>query len=160
MKRKPAWRRYVLFLVGTGAGAAMFTYGHSYLVCDTDGALRILATVCAILVGFLLAVITMAGDPRNLPSGNWRAAAIYREEIARGLRRHKLLFYAYLSTICLALLAVLFEPWEVLDRAALSFGVSVVFWSFGLPGWLEKVQMERLASETERRFEEAKNPSP
>lgn len=166
MSRGVAWGRLALLASGMAAGGAMLRWGHTLTDGNSD-ALRVLVTAFSILVGFLIAVITMAGDPRTLYPGSWRVASAHQREIRLALRRYQLLFYAYLTVILLILLSQLFGRLAVetpavlwLDRASLSLGVAALIWSFGLPTRLIRVQMDRLQDEVDNRKETAKSPSP
>ena len=76
---------------------------------STRAGLRILATVLAILTGFLIAIITMLGDPRSLLAGSWRVASAHRAEVRHALDRFAVLFYVYLVTIATVFAASLLE---------------------------------------------------
>ena len=165
MNRGLSWGRLVLFAAGAIPGGAMLRWGHVLTDGNTDAS-RILVTAFSILVGFLIAVITMSGDPRGLYPGSWRMASAHAREIRRALCRYQLLFYAYLGVILLVLLAKLFGRLATeipavlwLDRLSLSLGVAALIWSFGLPTRLIRVQMERLQDEVATRKEAAKTTS-
>ena len=150
------WR--TLFI---GAGLLIF-FGMLFVrVPYAEGnveALRILVTAFSILAGFLIAIITMAGDPKMLYPGSWKVASAHRRQIKRALNRYRWLFYVYLAVITLAFAAALFGKVAAqcpvmywLERCALSLGVAALFWSFGLPTAIIRIQLDRLSGEVDDR---------
>ena len=157
MRRRISISR-VLF-VGTGLAifAAMLCLRAPYANGNVE-ALRILVTAFSILAGFLIAIITMAGDPKMLYPGTWKVASAHRREIKRALTRYQCLFYVYLTVIVLAFSAALFSKIATnlqivnwIERVALSLGVAALFWSFGLPTAIIRIQLDRLTGEVEER---------
>jgi hypothetical protein len=59
----------------------------------------VIVTVFTVFAGFLIAVITILGDPAMIPQGSWRKAEARRDSIERRLRTHVWLFFIYLITI-------------------------------------------------------------
>ena len=121
-------------------------------------AFRILVTAFSILAGFLIAIITMAGDPKMLYPGTWKVASAHRREIRRALTRYQCLFYVYLTVIVLAFASALFGRAAAdfpslywIERLALSLGVAALFWSFGLPTAIIRIQLDRLSGEVDER---------
>lgn len=115
-------------------------------------------TAFSILAGFLIAIITMAGDPKMLYPGTWKVASAHRREIRRALTRYQCLFYVYLTVIVMAFGAALFAKVAAdfpvvrwMERVALSLGVAALFWSFGLPTAIIRIQLDRLTGEVEDR---------
>lgn len=113
-------------------------------------ALRIAATVLSILSGFLIATITLAGDPKALLPGSWRLASAHRNETRRVLDRFAILFYAYLCAIVVVFCAAMLGPYlpqcaaRWLGHAGLSIGLAALVWSFGLPAAIRSIQLDRL----------------
>ncbi len=109
----------------------------------------IVVTVFSILAGFLVAVITLLGDPRG---EGWKALQLGKRELEARLLRHRLLFYLYLSTLGLAL-ATLLVPAEYasvkiwFERFFVGFTVFVFLASFSLPTALSRLQMEKYQAE-------------
>ena len=69
-----------------------------------------------------------------------------------------MLFYLYLIVIVLILLTTLGSEYEAktalilwLERCSLSLGFTALFYSFGLPHSLVRIQEERLQEEIDRR---------
>ena len=148
--------RVVFILVGLAIGGTTFWFSEP--LTDNIEAIRILVTVFSILAGFLIAIITMLGDPRALYKGSWRVASAHRRQIHQGLMRYAVLFYMYLVVIALAFIAALLARVtsdeaivRLVERFVFSAGVAALFWSFGLPTAIIRVQKDRLDEEVERR---------
>ncbi len=150
--------RRVLFLVG---GALVFVAVLIFGGPITNGsqeALRLLVMTISILAGFLIAIITLSGDPQMLYLGSWRIASLHATEIGRALSRYRMLFYIYLLVIVITLLATLTDGHRInctvvhwIDRCALGLGFTALYFSFGLPGSLIRIQKDRLEEEVKRR---------
>lgn len=164
MKKPVAWGRIAFILLGMVPGGLLFTFGPLPDQESNSAALRILATVLAILTGFLIAIITILGDPRALYPGSWRVASAHRRQISRALYRFTFLFYAYLVTILAVFSAALlvgYAPCSVqrlVTHVALCFGVTALCWSFGLPWSIQQAQMSRLDAEIAGRREKSAGP--
>lgn len=157
MKKPVAWGRVAFLLLGMVPGGVLGVFGPLPDQDSNTAALRILATVLAILTGFLIAIITMLGDPQSLYRGSWRVASAHRRQVGRALLRFTLLFYVYLATILVVFAAALlvgYAPCPVqrlVTHAALCLGVTALCWSFGLPWSIRQAQMSRLDAEVASR---------
>jgi len=159
VKLKISKVRFVYLLVGLVIAGTWVFFGGA-LVQSNFEALRILVMAFSILAGFIIAAITMSGDPKLLYPGSWRIASAHARNIRTALLRYKLLFYVYLSVIFLAFLATLFggnpvyAPCVVwLERIAVGVGLAALFWSFGLPTSIIRTQTDRLDEEVRRRHD-------
>ena len=158
MKRDIAWTRVAAFAVGLAPTALLLAIGPLPSEAS-ESAVKVLATVLSILTGFLIAIITMLGDPRNLLAGNWRVGSVHRREIKRALNRFSALFYLYLAAIGMAFVASLVDgsiPCSVhrwIEHIALSVGAGALALSFGLPMAVRREQMRRLDEAVEDRRE-------
>lgn len=157
MSRQISKARLAYLLVGL-AIAVIWIFFVGALVKSNFEALRILVMAFSILAGFIIAAITMSGDPKLLYPGSWRIANAHSRNIRTALLRYKFLFYVYLSVIILAFLATLFggnpvyAPCVVwLERVAVGVGLAALFWSFGLPTSIIRTQTDRLEEEVRRR---------
>ena len=156
MKREVSWRRVAAFGVGVAPTAVLLGIGPLPAEAS-ESALKVLATVLSILTGFLIAIITMLGDPRNLLAGSWRLGSVHRREIKRALNRFSALFYLYLAAIAMAFVASLVDgsiPCSVhrwIEHVALSVGAGALALSFGLPMAVRREQMRRLDEAVENR---------
>lgn len=128
------------------------------LIHGNDNAINIIVTVFSILAGFLVAIITIIGDPSSLPSGSWQRARLGSEVLYNRLERHKLLFLLYLITLLLIFISVLIkgkivflEPW--IERVYLFFSISAFSLSFQLPYSLMNLHKERIEQEIDSRRE-------
>jgi len=142
--------------------SAIGAYFGQPLIHGNDNAINIIVTVFSILAGFLVAIITIIGDPSSLPSGSWQRARLGSEVLYNRLARHKLLFLMYLTTLLLIFVSVLVKgKFELLDtwfeRTYLFFSISAFSLSFQLPSALMNLHMERIEQEIESRRETEKN---
>ena len=158
MKQPVAWGRLAFIVAGIVPAAFLFWRGPAISDGVTSPTLGILATVFSILAGFLMAVITMLGDPRGVYMGSWRTASAHRRQIKNALQRFVMLFYAYLATILAAFAAALLEEYDAggicvswVRHFALSLGFATLVWSFSLPIVIFRTQMNRLDEEVEER---------
>lgn len=130
-------------------------YGQP-LIHNNDSAVNIIVTVFSVLAGFLIAIITIIGDPSSLPSGGWQRAELGSKVLYARLVRHKLLFLMYLFTLLLIFVSVLIkgkysaiEIW--IERIYLFFAISAFTLSFQLPQALMNLHTERIEHEIESR---------
>jgi len=141
------------------AGLAAY-YGEPYIK-ENPEAISVLITVFTVFAGFLVAIITIVGDPSMIPSGSWRIAEMRHDDIEARLIRHVWLFMAYLISIALLFATVMFhkapdelvsEPIKVWTaRLCLFLGTLSFLLTFSLPGALLKLQMARVRNEIARR---------
>ena len=115
-----------------------------------------IVTVFSILAGFLIAVITLIGDPKSLPLGTWRAARLASERTYSRLVRQQWLFYIYLLALVLIFVSMLAKKKfpavnHVIEYAYLFFSNAAFIFSFRLPGTLMELQKERVEQEIEER---------
>ena len=147
-------RYAIAVILYSGAGAF---YGQP-LIHGNDNAINIIVTVFSILAGFLVAIITIIGDPSSLPSGGWQRARLGSEVLYNRLTRHRLLFLLYLTTLLLIFIASLIkgkvpyiEIW--IERIYLFFSIAAFSLSFQLPTSLMNLHKERIEHEIESRRE-------
>jgi hypothetical protein len=153
-------RRIIFAVVCFAIGGVSSYYSQPYIHENSD-ALLVITTVFAVFAGFMVAIITILGDPAYIPEGNWRAPETRRDSIERKIAWHVALFILYLITISLVFVAVVVKktPDSIvgewikvwIDRSYMFFGVSTFLLSFALPTMLHKTQMARIDAETERR---------
>lgn len=149
--------RIILILAGLAVAAILLRVGPPADSGTGGEAIRILVIVLSILSGFLIAAITMLGDPKRLPAGSWRVASADRRRVRRPLDRLIILFYAYLSAIFLALVFSILQEHipDCLSRwlrhAVLSFGAAILVWSFGIPSVIRQELFQNLDKEVENR---------
>lgn len=134
-------------------------YGQPYIHNNSE-AINIIVTVFSILAGFLVAVITIVGDPSGLPSGSWRLARVSSEQVYTRMNRHRLLFLMYLFTLLLIFIVSLingyfprFELW--VERVYLFLAIAAFTISFQLPSALMSLHAERIEHEISARRKEA-----
>lgn len=144
----------IAIILYSGAGA----YWGQPLIHGNDNAVNIIVTVFSVLAGFLVAVITIIGDPSSLPSGGWQRARLGSEVLYNRLTRHRLLFTMYLLTLLFIFIAslmrgkvVMLDIW--IERIYLFFAISAFTLSFQLPTSLMNLHKERIEHEIESRRE-------
>jgi hypothetical protein len=147
---------YIAFCI-IGAGAAAY-YAQPAAEKNPD-LILIIITVFAIFAGFLIAIITIIGDPVMIPEGSWRVSELGRDRMEGRLLWHIILFCLYLATIGLLFVGVVLEKtlqdgslWKLwIERAYLFFGIVSFLLTFMLPASLLEMQRARYDAETERR---------
>src|SRR5581483_10401799 len=140
-------------------------YCEPFLAGNSD-ALIILVTVMTVFAGFLVAIVTILGDPSLIPQGSWRIAESRRDAIEKRLIAHTWLFGCYLVAIALMFAAALLQkaPIEMvgpevrtwIGRGYLFFGVFCFLLTFGLPASMLKFQRARIDNEIENRRHDAR----
>lgn len=126
------------------------------LIHGNQDAINVIVTVFSILAGFLVAVITLVGDPKSLPSGSWQVARLGSDLTYNRLIRHKWLFKAYLITLFLIFFSIVvkskFTKTQIILEYIYMFFASIsCFLSFKLPTALMELQRERIEHEIEER---------
>lgn len=156
-------RRYRrgIFIAFCAAIGGLGAYVCQPFVDPNSDAVLIVITVFTVFAGFLVAIITILGDPALLPEGSWRAAENRRDTLERRLIWHSWLFTAYLITIGLLFVGVVLAKVQLSDdhlwiktwteRGYLFFGITSFFLSLALPWALMGVQRHRVDAEIERR---------
>ena len=149
-------RRKVLLAIAVPLWSLILTYYLQPYIHGNQDAINVIVTVFSILAGFLVAVITLVGDPSALPQGSWRLARLGSDLTYNRLTRKKWLFVLYLLTLALIFLGVLIKgkhpPIEVwLERIYLFLAISAFILSFMLPSALMKLQKERIEQEIAHR---------
>src|SRR5690554_4645394 len=136
------------------------SYFGQPLIHGNQDAINVIVTVFSILAGFLVAVITLVGDPKSLPSGSWQVARMGSDLTYNRLIRHKWLFKAYLVTLFLIFVSIVIKNKYPTVQLILEYGYMFsatisCFLSFKLPSALIELQQERIEHEiTERRKKE------
>jgi hypothetical protein len=155
--------RLLFFVVCAAIGAAVSWISQPYVHENSD-ATTVIVTVMTVLAGFMIAIITVLGDPTSVPDGTWRTVEARRENIESKIIRHAYLFTLYLLALAFLFAATVLKkvpekdlwyglsPWvKWIDYAYVFFGVTSFLLTFSLPFSLQKIQMERLKLEAQRR---------
>lgn len=146
----------VCLVLWGGVGA----YFCQPLIHGNQDAINVIVTVFSILAGFLVAVITLVGDPKSIPSGGWQIARLGSDLTYNRLSRHKWLFNSYLITLFLIFISIVIQDKYpaiqlFLEYTYMFFASISCFLSFKLPGALIELQQERIEQEiAERRKKE------
>ncbi|QOR37145.1 hypothetical protein HNO52_00480 [Billgrantia diversa] len=132
------------------------SYFGQPLIHGNQDAINVIVTVFSILAGFLVAVITLIGDPKSLPSGGWQMARLGSDLTYNRLVRHKWLFKGYLITLFLIFSSIVvkgrFPTTQVILEYIYMFIASIsCFISFKLPSALMELQKERIEHEIQER---------
>jgi len=148
-------------IAGSAFAAGVLAYYCEPFLAGNSDALIILVTVMTVFAGFLVAIVTILGDPSLIPAGSWRIAENRRETLEHRLIAHVWLFACYLIAIALMFAAALIQkaPIDVVGpevriwvgRAYLFFGIFCFFLTLGLPFSMLKFQLSRIDSEIESR---------
>lgn len=142
-----AWERITLFVFAILSGIAAAYYGQSY-IHQNDKAINIIVTVFSILAGFLVALMTIMGDPGGYTSRSWRFFEIKKSIVFSKLARQKWLFNAYLITLGAIFFSSLIEkklPTIALycEYFYLGLAVTAFILSLSLPTALMNIQIAR-----------------
>lgn len=150
-RTKWSWDRILTLLIGIGAGIVGGYYGQP-LIHGNDLAINVIVTAFSILAGFLIAIMTIMGDPSSFSRYSWRAHELSRSTVFRGLRRQQWLFMLYLATVSAMFAGSLLAHassgissrilvW--LERTYLFMAILAFVVSFRLPGTLLRIQLDR-----------------
>jgi hypothetical protein len=148
-----------LFWLGVCAiiGAIGAYYAQPYASHNSDIVL-IIVTVFSVFAGFLIAVITIIGDPIMIREGSWRVAEVGHDTMRSRLFSHIGLFILYLVTISALFIGVIIEkacPHSavkvIVEWLYLFFGITSFLLTFALPASLWNMQKARYEAEIERR---------
>lgn len=154
---------FFLFCIGVGAIGAYFTQPY---VSKNSDLILIIITVVTVFAGFLIAIITIIGDPFLIPEGSWRTPEGGRARMVQRLNLHVALFVLYLITVALLFVGVVLDKalsdhslWKIwIERSYLFFGITSFLLTFGLPVHLIELQTNRYDAETGRRRRDAGLP--
>jgi len=138
-------------------------YGQPLADGNSD-VITIIITVMTVFAGFLVAIITILGDPAMIPEGSWRKAEVRHRRLEGIIIRQTALFYLYLIAIAFLFAGVLIskEPDKVVSKEVkawieygyLFFGVFSFLLTLALPRALGQIQIGRSQAEIERRRKE------
>ena len=136
--------------------AGLTTYLTKPLIEGNQDAVNVIVTVFTILAGFLIALITVIGDPKSLPQGSWQVARLACDRTYNRLARQQWLFYIYLIALVLIFISMLLkskfqEINQYVEYCYLFFSNIAFILSFKLPGTLMELQKERVEEEIKER---------
>lgn len=112
-------------------------------------AMTALVTVFTVLAGFMLAVMALTADGRNLRRMDWRQDTYFLKEIRDRLARYRMMFHLYLLIPALAIVTFIGPAWgEGVQRFAEGFvlflSIFALLWSFRIPGEITSAHVRRL----------------
>jgi len=136
--------------------SALFASKGQPLIHGNDTAVNVIVTVFSILAGFLVAIIAISGDPAFMARGSWRIAEVQRRSINRRLVQQKLLFTVYLTTLGMIFISLLAgkassSAATTIEHAYLFLSSLAFIYSLKLPGFLMRMQQDRIDAEIEAR---------
>lgn len=149
------WRKFG-FLTFTVAFSLVFSWAGQPLIHGNQSAIDVIVTVFSILAGFLVAIIAIIGDPASIPKGSWRVAEIRAPLIDEKINKQKWLFTGYLITLGLIFASLLAaksctQLSALLEHVYLFLSSLAFIYSLKLPGFLSRIQRERVNDEIEAR---------
>lgn len=136
-----------------------FAYFYQPKFHGNSNAITALTTIFSVLAGFLIAVMAIAADERVLRGRTWRHDVGYLELVKRDLRKHRSLFYLYLSVLTLVLASAFNPPLEdsaqiFIERVLLFLSSMALLLSFRLPIYLTKRHIDSLDAIIKQRRED------
>lgn len=163
-------RMRIVFIVICAIFAGVASYfGHS-LMRDNADAVIVITTVMTVFAGFLVAIMTILGDPVMIPKGSWRIAENRHRDLENTIIRHMYLFYLYLIAVGLMFASVLLQKLphgkmpeligDGIEFGCLFFGIWSFLLTLSLPKAIGKIQLARSEAEIEaRRVSEGIRPA-
>lgn len=143
------WFRIGKFCCTAAISGAAGWFGQP-LLHDNSDAIQIIVNVFSILAGFLIAIMTLLGEPSLFRGRTWRSDAVKQSNIYNRLTRHKWLFILYLLILGLVFTVSLITktypdmPLVVwIERLYLGFATMAFLMSLELPQKLMKLQLDR-----------------
>jgi len=141
------WKRLSFFGFAVVSGVAGGAFGQP-LVHGNELAINVIVTAFSILAGFLVAIMTIMGDPGVFGGRSWRANEFNRKRVFNQLARQKWMFILYLATLGLIFAASLLKnilPDLVVwvERIYLGTAITAFILSLGLPSALMNIQLAR-----------------
>lgn len=145
------WRRLAKLTAAILVSVAVGYYCQP-LVAKNKDAVNAVVTIFSILAGFLIAVITLVAEPILRQAKDWQELQLMKQTVKRKLFRQRVLFFIYLLTLGVALSTFLVPENQIdwrrwLEGTFLGLATFVFLASFGLPGSLIKIQMDRYEAE-------------
>ena len=136
---------YLAFAVVVGIAASLWCQP---LVHDNKDAHDVIVVLFSILAGFLVAIMTIVGDPSTYRTVNWRSHERIRKTVFARLARQKYLFYLYIATLGLLFASVLagkrypqVTVWA--EYVYVGLAVTAFLLSIRLPAMLMRIQLDR-----------------
>ena len=153
------WKRTAFISFAAVAGLIAGLFGQPF-IHGNERAISVIVNVFSILAGFLVAIMTIMGDPTGFVTKSWRYAETVRPAVYSKLLRQKYLFILYLLVLTFIMLQSLFEkkfPYiaGLLEQIYFGAAVTAFILSLGLPSALMKIQMDRHDEMIERRRKES-----
>lgn len=152
-------KRLFLILAVAAISGAIAWFAEPHVRGNTDFFVAIV-TIFSVFGGFLVAVLSIAGEPLIAKGGRWTRLELNRDGAIHRMNRAQFLFYIYLLAAVLILIVlalqktcdpVLMVVLRGINLAALWFAVMGVLFSFALPSMLIGIQKAKIDGEIETR---------
>lgn len=155
MKKDIDWDK-VKFAACATLWSGIVSYLGQPLIHGNQDAINVIVTVFSILAGFLIAIITLIGDPKSMPAGSWQVARLGSERMYVRLHRQKWLFTTYLVTLLFIFISMVIKNEFPVLRKGIEYTYMFLssfacIMSFRLPSTLIELQKERIEQEIEAR---------
>ena len=141
------WKRISFFIFSVFCGVFGGAFGQK-LIHGNDAAINVIVTVFSILAGFLVAIMTIMGDPGAFSGRSWRVCEANRSNVFNQLIRQKWMFTLYLVTLGLIFIASLAKAeypsltvW--IEKIFLGTAITAFILSFRMPAVLMNIQLSR-----------------
>jgi hypothetical protein len=151
----------VVFLSFCAATSYFSAHYGAPLVRNNSDIITIIITVMTVFAGFLVAIISVLGDPAMIPKGSWRIAESRHKNLENVVIRTTAIFYLYLISIAFLFIGVLLEKSDEkvvansvktwIEFLYLFFSVFSFFVTLSLPRIVARIQMARSEAEIEAR---------
>jgi MFS family permease len=147
-QNRPISRISIGYLTASIAAGVLASVWCQPLVHENKDAHDVIVVLFSILAGFLVAIMTIVGDPATYRTTAWKTHERIRETIFARLARQKWLFYLYIVTLGLLFASVLagkrypqITIWT--EYVYVGLAVAAFFLSLRLPAMLMSIQLDR-----------------
>ena len=150
----------IIAILGVAVVSGFIAWIGEPLMRNNADLLVAIITLFAVFGGFLVAILSIAGEPLVAKDGSWRRLELNRNATVQRMDRARLLFYAYLigSKLIIIVLALakssdprILGILKYANYVCLWFTSMGVLFSFALPSMLIGIQQSRIDDEIERR---------
>jgi hypothetical protein len=148
ISKRPTNRLGVGYVVASLVAGVVASVWCQPLVHENKDAHDVIVVLFSILAGFLVAIMTIVGDPAIYRATAWRSHEKIRATIFARLARQKWLFYLYIATLGLLFASVLagkrypsITVWS--EYVYVGLAVAAFLLSLRLPAMLMQIQLDR-----------------
>jgi hypothetical protein len=142
-----------LLVLAAVVGGTAYVFGGP-LIIGNEKAMDVIVTLFSILAGFIIAIMSLLNTDALRPGG-WKRVKEDTVLVKRRLDRQQQLFWLYLTTLTLIIVARLIPKSEQdvsheLQRIAFGFAAAALVLSYALPVVLRGVQVARMEASVEK----------